>query len=262
MKTHPTGRSAFRIGKAFSLAELLVVIVIIGLLSAIMMPTITAILKRLRATDTKARIAALDNGAEQFNQEKNYYPGQDDYQYHSTGTGAQITYSYTGSQVLFAHLFGMYDEAKRYLDGGNPYHALDDPNDEDIIDGKPTKPKGIYVGLDQETYATVTGEGDYSDDEFHYTLIDCFSNPKAILYYMASAGIGASQFNYPQNEHYAGSTNEQKTSLRNMILDDRLDATTYGSSPDERPAVREGSFLLISAGIDQVYFSEDDLKNW
>ena len=242
---NPNDRTA-----GFTLAELLIVIVIIGLLTTILMPTIGAILRQSYAADTAARIKSLDQGAFAFGRNNaQRYPGQMDFDAHSTtDTNNITTYEFTGSQVLAAHLFGLYDDGDP-----DPYHSLRDG------DGDPKEPASDWSPYKPGMLQTVTGE---NGTKYPFTIVDSFPTYKPICYYMAATGIGQYQFHYAQNEAYTGApTDNQDRDFYGMLVDPNAPQSLLGGGQD-KPAVRDGQFVIISAGIDRNYFTQDDLKSW
>lgn len=239
-------------GRAFTLAELLIVIVIIGLLMAILTPTITAIMQQVYTARSLARINELSNGANVFKEEFGKYPGQDDYGKHSQFSPPNWTYTYTGSQVLAAHMFGLYDEGNP-----NPYHVFDNGKLDDLL------PTSKYAPYDPDVLKTIVGDG---GTKVYLTISDGFPKARALCYYMSAQGLGINQFHYSQNEVYTGGnpgTPLGKKALaryETMIVEPRIDPGSYGTGA--RPAINNGHFLLIGPGKDNEFFTTDDVKNW
>ena len=73
MKTHPTIHSAAR-ASGFTLLELLVVILIIGLLTGIVAPRFLSQIGRSEVTTAKAQIANFDKAVEAFRIDMGRYP--------------------------------------------------------------------------------------------------------------------------------------------------------------------------------------------
>ena len=265
----------------FTLAELLVVIVILGLLATILVPTINAILQRTYQLDTKQRIHGLAEGADKFKIDTGFYPGQADYLQHRPSG----TYKYTGSQVLAAILFDMRDDGV-----ADPYHALDDDdprfrfdeNGENPVadptgdpidaDGNPMRPQGLYAKYEpgmlsgpRRGDATVVDR----DNALRFlTIMDCFPRPHPIAYYMSNPVLGTPQYHLEQNLAYTlpagGSVDVQRVLFTDRITDTRFppDYLDPGASAPDKPAVRDGMFLLISSGVDGEWFNDDDVGNW
>lgn len=241
----------------FTLVELLVVIVILGLLATILTPTINAILQHTYQADTKQRIHGLTEGAEFFKQEVGWFPGQEDYALHSqNGTD----YIYTGSQVLAARLFDLYHDDPG-SPGHNPYHLLD-PDDTGGTAHR--APQGRYAKYESGMLATVVDRDGVSRP---FTIMDCFPRPHPIAYYMSASGIGTQQFHLQQNMAYTVPSSQdlgdQLDDFHALITDTRF-PSNYLDPVDTsyKPSVRDGMFLLISPGIDGTWFNEDDVRNW
>lgn len=242
-KLSPTDRGR----RGFTLAELLVVIVILGLLATILTPTINSILQHVYQADTRQRIEGLSEGANAYKHDAGDYPGQADYLLHSqNGT----EYIYTGSQVLAAILFGLRDDADE-----NPYHLFDDG---DTTDQPPTS---AYAKYESGMLQTVI---DQNGDLRHLTIMDAFPRPNPIVYYMSASGMGTLQYHLQQNIVYTQpegvDENKHQNSFEDFITDERFASDYYDTQV--RPSVREDMFLIISPGIDAYYFNEDDAKNW
>ncbi|MHC4563661.1 MAG: type II secretion system protein [Planctomycetota bacterium] len=234
----------------FTLVELLVVISIIGLLVGILMPTIRAVLMQAYAADTQARIKSLSSGAITFKQDHQRYPGQDTYLEHGTPGGGSTIYTYSGSQVLAAHLFGLYDESKP-------------SNPADLTDGPYERFNSDYTGAITPTsdYAVYKPDMLRTRNDRPLTIVDCFPKARPLLYYMSAVGLGVDQFHYTQNSVYTGEGDSKlEQSFKKFTVDHTVDQDLYGSGT--KPAVREGQFLLISPGKDKEYFTNDDLRNW
>lgn len=242
----------------FTLAELLIVIVIIGLLMSILTPTITAIMQQVYTANSLARINELANGATVFKEEWGKYPGQDDYKKHSEPAGGSWSYSYTGSQVLAAHMFGLYDRTE--LPDGNPYHVFDDG---DLSGPGDPQATSKYAPYEPDMLKTIV---DDADKKYYLTISDGFPKARALCYYMSAQGLGVTQFHYEQNDVYTGGEKTSDTGkkpfskFQTMIVEPRLDPDIYGKTFDA--AVNDGGFLLIGPGKDGEFFTTDDVKNW
>jgi len=154
-------------GRAFTLVELLTVIVIMLLLFGILMPTISAVMRARQAMATQVRISALDAGARAYRQDTGYYPGQ---QYADQLAGTAGTY--TGSQWLARAL---------------------------LTDMSFNFPTGAYTTYDPEMLFDPTGG-------LPNSIADCFATKRAILYFPSRLGLtDLTQFVLGDNSTYIGS---------------------------------------------------------
>ena len=81
----------------FTLVELLTVIIIIGLLASILLPTVTSAIRTGYATKTMAQRKNLEDGAENYKKDHHdFYPGQED---------PALFNTYSGSQILAAAMY-------------------------------------------------------------------------------------------------------------------------------------------------------------
>jgi len=223
------------------------------LLASILTPTISAIIQHGYQAKSKARIDHLGQGANAFRQDTGAYPGQANYDEFTDSQ--EVEYTYMGSQVLAAHLFGLYDEG-----ASNPYALFDDGDTSDL------PPRGIYAPLEQNMLRTVVG---FDGDPVYLTIVDAYPRPHPIAYYMSANGIGVEQFHLEQNGVYYMDVEDEindeyqrRRDFHNMITDPRYDDDYYSSSSGPAPAVRKGTFLLISPGADNEWFGADDIRNW
>jgi len=228
----PAGRAK---SKAFTLVELLTVIVIMGLLLSILVPSITAILRLADATKTTARISALSNGANAYKSDTQYYPG---IRYENELTGSVPPGSYTGSQVLAATVF-----AYSYADIGSP---------------NPPAGEG-YVSYKKDWLINYSERSNTLGDAFPDQMPICYypsrlTGPgKETISYSGSHSV-FSTFRYQDNDVYTGTTGEQLDNFTKSIADERF--------PGSDMARREQDFLLIGPGPDRIYFTHDDVTNY
>lgn len=215
-------------GAAFTLVELIVVMFIIGLLMALLVPTIGYIVRLGVTVGAQTRVDKLANAAEGYKLETGHYPGRRD----TDRIGSKANPGeYTGSQILAACVFDY-----PYSDiGGNP-----GPD-----------PASKYGGYEEGETLFTFDEG--GDDERQQTLSDGFwGTPMAICYYVSWPGqTGRDQFHEADNsvytaEHYATGQ----------------DFTTFITDPSYGLPYNDKTFLLISAGPDRKFFSDDDATNW
>ena len=135
----------------------------------------------------------------------------------------------------------------------DPYHSLRDG------DGEPLTPTSAWAPYKPGMTQIVTG---VDGTKYPFTIVDAFPRYLPICYYMGATGIGVDQFHYSQNEVYMGIDDvDLQRALRDMLIDPNTPPDALGSG-DSKPAVRDGQFAIISAGIDRDYFTQDDLKGW
>ena len=238
--------NATRRAAGFTLVELLTVVIIIGLLAAILLPTVTSAIKTAYAAQSRTRVNSLDKGCELYKKEHLLYPGQ---RYMQT-TGA-LQLNKTGSQVLAASMY-LYDLAKTTY-----------PAPADLI------PRGGFDTYKEEFLVPDGKQTGKLSTDCPFYLSDGFPRQQAyaILYFPAVPGSqntvdpASGNYRYEHNQLHtdflpvnAHGTN-QKTEFFRRITDDRF-AVTPG-----RP-FRYNQFLLIAPGPDRKYFTADDVRNF
>lgn len=213
-------------GAAFTLVELIVVLLIIGLLMAVIVPATHYAIRLGVAARAQTRVDKLANAAEAYKLEKGHYPGWRDTAQLSTGTYAAD--KYTGSQMLAAIAFGY------------PYTDI----------GCAANPTSDYCTYEEDETLFTFDEG--GSGERQHTLSDGFwITTMAICYYVSWPGeAGMDQFKEADNNEYT----------EDHIATD-ADFATFITSNYGLP-YNDGTFLLISAGPDREFFSNDDATNW
>lgn len=229
--------------RAFTLIELMVVVMILSLLMTILIPTIGPMLQSIQKAKTRARIISLQGAADSYQAQHGMYPGQEDLDIWGASEEVAGDPKYTGTQVLAAHLFDYYDDTPGATD---PYANcnLDNP--------EPKTSYGHYEPGMLDDFPPVSGTG----DDIKNCISDTFSTPHPIVYYPSGSGQGPAQFAYALNQQLTGKGRASK--FTSFITDDSL-RTPSGAS--ETP-FKNGMFLLISPGPDSAFFTEDDIKNW
>lgn len=263
----------------FTLLELLTVILIIGLLLSILMPSINVIISSVYATRTLARIKGLEDGANAYKGQYSYFPGQ--LWSKNPPDGADIYWpdQYTGSQVLAACMYGYsygqidspvtWEDANGqwWLSAGRPkMKPLFAPLKTDIWDKDGTREKI------PQSRAIHTASGK------HNTLLDEFPFPLPILYYPFRIGktVVSEAYVYNDNDVYVEDPdvfNDYRSRLdkpagyssADYAVEMKLSfENNFGiDSSFDPPRLRnEGGFLIIAPGADRLYFTVDDKRHW
>ena len=251
---------------AFTLVELLTVIVIISLLLMILVPTVSGIIKMAYNSRCTQRIKMLEHGTYAYYEDtgRRYFPGQ---QYPSLlrGDGGVWTGSQYLSRCLFFKKNGVFPGAI----GADPTYCSFSAD---------------LILWDQGSY----GDGDTPTKSSCYTnlaLSDGFPDCKAICYYVsrprtASSDTGTpraslAQFRQADNFFFAGINpyypwgtvgdpmqNTAQCSFLAAIGWDDLITNTSFSTYTLRIPYRDREFLLMAAGVDRGFYSIDDCTNF
>ena len=246
--------------KAFTMVEIIVVMVIIMILAAIMVPVVGHVKERAIAVKSKARLSELATGAMMYKQRHGYYPGQ---RYASVlkGEGG----AYTGSQVLAACLAG-YTYAQ--IAAAHPLSS--------VSPGSPD----IFCPFAADDLVTVAGADNSTSDRF--PPIDM-----AFLYFPARLGADAGSvtevFKFGDNSDYVlqqvvygryrrstsvypgcsfNSYGDYTDEAEGKGIHTVFEGEHFATDPNAGAARRADSFLLIGPGLDRAYFTDDDLVSW
>jgi prepilin-type N-terminal cleavage/methylation domain-containing protein len=227
---------------AFSLIELLVVIAIIVLLVGILAPSLGRALETANKAKTVAAIQELSNGALQYKNDTQYFPGQK-----YPGQLAGNSGDYTGSQMLSACMFEGLS-----LDGLGGFTIAAGGVESD------------YIGYSTDKVLKTSGA---ATDKEVYALSDRWPRKEqALLYYpsrLGNDGSIAEAFDYDDNSAY-GDGAGNSSNFQRFIWDERFDNNgTYDGTGDK--AYNADTFLLIGAGINRTYFEtsvNDDVTNF
>ena len=225
---------------AFTLVELLTVIIIIALLAAILLPTVTSALKTGYTAQSKTRVESLSRGAELYKKEYDLYPGQ------STALmGFLNAQTYSGSQVLAACMYNY-----------------------DVANASPVPKGGFDTYKDEFLQSLQVSAGTNPRPR---VLTDGFPPGKAwaILYYPSVPGEDPTSV----LTHYKYDHNKVHTNFKpvNDSADEATQKNVFSTAGggfvvDTRfsPArpYRASEFLIIAPGADRKYFTSDDIKNF
>lgn len=241
-----------RTHRGFTLTELIVVISIIALLVGIIGPSVGKVRDLSFKAKSTAAVQELASGAMQYKSEYNYYPLQTGWP-DSTNQASR----YFGASML-GYIVTSTDN--------NPIDPSKDPFPTALQHERKTLisesndrflTASTEIKSNRKTGATVTAP--------EFTPLDQWKKGEemAVLYYPSNIGndgglastspaftLNANNFytskNLPDNNSNSGNF---------KIVDDK-----FGSSSAK--AFNSDSFLLIAAGLDGIYFNEDDIKNF
>lgn len=246
---------------AFTMVEIIVVMVIITMLVAIMVPVVGHVKELAIAVKSQARLSELAAGARVYKQRYGYYPGQ---RYPSLLKG-ETGGTYTGSQVLAACLAG---------------YAYDDIGAADPLSRVSPGNPDVFCPFATDDLVTAGNVGNSPSDRF--PPIDM-----AFLYFPARLGADPSSvtqvYKFGDNSDYVLQQAVYKRYQRSASVYPGWSFSSYNDYKDDSDdkgihSVFEGehfakdanagaarcadSFLLIGPGLDRAYFTDDDLVSW
>jgi prepilin-type N-terminal cleavage/methylation domain-containing protein len=202
--------------EGFTLIEVLMVIGILGLLLAIILPSVQGSRRYAYELQTEAQIEGFETALWQFHSETNHYPGQ------SRAEQDKINDDdWPATEVMARRLWT--------------------PRGENW-DGANWEPEEAYAVYNEELVVAAGG--------FNYCPSDNFGNkPMPLLYYPSVPGTTPAD-----DDHYRWSNNQ---AISGPSEDDFRDLITDGGAYYVRD-----KYLLIGAGIDRKYFTDDDITNF
>ncbi len=317
MANHPTirpplpafaaRRAGVRTG-AFTLLELLTVIIIIAILAGILLPVISKVRQSAYAADTKNEIASIQNAIERYYQDFQAYPGplsnaQVGLAPSAVTTVTGITVNPTGaSQTITGS-----ENLVLGLLGGLKYDSSSSSKilyDKDLVGKGPlslnaSRPRGYTAYLENSNISNdyfKDDAGSASDTNIP-EFVDRFPHPMPILYLRANVGASGvisattsgTQAQYDLSQiigytkadaasGYIGEGRKLKVQGLNDLTtppaktidpryyfvspnDPELSQTTPDPTKFASPKQKDG-YILISAGIDRVYGTKDDVASF
>jgi prepilin-type N-terminal cleavage/methylation domain-containing protein len=220
----PAGRRAPGKTGGFTLIELMTVIVIIGLLISILVPSIRTVLGTTEGAKSLARIQDLASGCHQYRIINSCWPGQ------NTSTISTGVMPLPGSQYLALCLFTF--TPPPVTNFTNPGSGLVNYSTDMLADPNTTGGLQIPRG----------------------TILDAFNKPLAVLYYVSIPGsTGSNQYTIRQNAVYTP-TSKTDADLATFVQDARI--------PGSAKPFNDQEFILIAPGPDRQYLTDDDLANF
>lgn len=173
----------------FTLIELMVVIIIIGLLVAIAMPNFAAVQKRAKFASVKSNAKILQTIAEAYNIDNGFYPNKISQIESSSG--------YKIFKNPFTGDLGYHTQAEKGAWGTSEYGAVGSPGDliGNYSDAYGSIGKVIYIGLNVENEATTQMLGTDGalttaspPDTVNYMIVACDDKGKPLLKFLLSSG--------------------------------------------------------------------------
>lgn len=183
---------------AFTLLEMVIVVMIIGILSAILLPVLTNQVLKARIARTKNDIRALETAVSRFKIDTGLYPpsGSDINDTLATGNGYLSRFLRHEPYPLDAdagahaddYIYGFIMQIQEYWDG--PYIEVN----RDQIDyaGYPAATQGIATALEETARSTGRGQVEGSNPNNHQ-ILDAFGEPFRFIQHEDYANYGGTE---------------------------------------------------------------------
>jgi len=233
--------------RAFTLIELMVVIVIIGLLVSILAPSISRAIQSSYATRTRSTIQNLERGLEAFKSDNRFYPGQTDKtgkkHVHYSTQGGYSTMHLKGSEFL---LRSLWTEADPELTTFNANWATT-----------------VLKTTKYATYDAAIRITDHKTTAYNNTISDGFGKQKEmpILYFVANPSYD----NKDQFKNSNGAVPPTAAGSHWYVADMNNNYTGNVRLPngviDKLWSRVKDRYILIAPGLDRKYFTDDDITN-
>ncbi|MCK5000805.1 MAG: type II secretion system protein [Anaerohalosphaera sp.] len=286
-------------GGGFTMVEMLVTLVIIGIVLAVMLPAFNAVKNSATNLRQKGQFNQIEIGLEGYRNDFGDYPN--DYYPSVTQTPDVYSDTYSGAQILAEAMvgsdgLGVHRSTQYRLDGGIDYLLpLDGVSDGQLYQSPVdrTQRRGPYIDLEAANAITVGNlynSGQVTaDDEDTFVLADMFGTAKnkatgkaaglPILYYKAntlnavhtppadsSDGYGNNIYTVYVNSKVLdwgvpGSSATHELTKAQTTWNLFYDATSNPNFTNPTP-YRSESFILHSAGPDGIYGTADDVFNF
>ena len=246
----------------FTLIELLVVVGIIVLLVAILLPTMKYTRDAARRAATQNTLAMIDTGLQGYFNDFNSYPP-------SVPSNFNAGTLNRGSVMLAQGLTGYLDSSS---DGAGPSNAGDPAYGFRVVTGGNGRIYGPYANPS-------TGKAWRANSTTDQVLIDGYGNE--ILYYRSTLAVppaqwpttpptqvfGASNCLFITADNSAATNNNGTNSNGGAVADPAASTAskfwsqigTTGNSLSTGVVQGRNTYLLVSAGPDGIYFSNDDV---
>jgi prepilin-type N-terminal cleavage/methylation domain-containing protein len=215
-------------GRGFTLVELMIVMLIIGVLMGILVPTIGRAIRTARATKTRRMMQDIELGLKAFKNDFQMYPP-------SERTGNQ--YPRTGAEKLVYHLRGPQGlgwgagAGGRFPDGAT---------------GRRSRTYGPYFQTDPEHLEYTQVGGEYQPTAF----LDYFTPPGRFIYFKAGRDAAGNIAYSWQDNNAARPDPEAKSNYASQMYFEDCVLIGGGIGGSGQKRYDNNEFLLISPGLD------------